>query len=120
MSSTHGSHWLEREDIGDVTVVRIKVSKLGIDDTTREIFHQINTLVEIGRPNLVLNLTAPEYLPSLALGKLVMLNRRTQAANGRLALCTLAPMAAEALEATHLAPLFNIYRTEEEALRSFA
>jgi anti-sigma B factor antagonist len=118
--TTHGSHWLEREDFGDVTVVRIKVPRLGDDDTTKDIFDQINTLVsQVGRRNLVLNLVGPEHLPSLALGKLVMLNRRTEAANGRLALCGLAPMAAEALEVTHLTELFHIYGSEPEAVQSF-
>ena len=117
MSSKH-SHWLEREDFGDVTVVRVKVSGLGDNDTTRGLFHQIGTLVEVGRRNLVLNLAVPEYLPSLALGKLVMLNRKVEAAHGRLALCNLSPIAAETLETTHLAELFKIYGTEPEAVRS--
>jgi hypothetical protein len=38
MSEKHGSHWLEREDFGEVTVVRLKVPQLRDDDTTRDLF----------------------------------------------------------------------------------
>jgi anti-anti-sigma factor len=120
MSTKHSSRWLEREDFGDVTVVRVRAPRLGDDEITREIFDQIDTLVSVvGRRHLVLNLGAAEYLPSLALGKLVLLNRRAQAAGGRLALCHLSAAAGESLEATHLASLFHIYDTEQAALGSF-
>jgi anti-sigma B factor antagonist len=54
------------------------------------------------------------------LGKLVMLNRKVEAANGRLALCHLTPAVQEVLEATHLNTLFNIYATEQAALQYFS
>jgi anti-anti-sigma factor len=121
MSSKHGSQWLEREDFGDVTVVRLRPSRLEDDATTRDLFGQIDSLVhQVGRRNLVLNLSNPEYLPSLAIGKLVLLNRRAQAAHGRLALCNLSRAAAEVLDTTQLTELFRIYGTESDAVRSFA
>jgi anti-sigma B factor antagonist len=121
MASKHSSPWLEREDFGDVTIVRLKVSKLDDDVTTRDLFGQIDTLLhEVGRHNLILNLAGLEGLPSLTLGKLVLLNRRAQAVHGRLVLCNLARTAAEVLDSTHLTELFRIYRTERDALQSFA
>ncbi len=121
MSSKHGSQWLEREDFGDVTVVRLKVLRLDDDATTRDLFGQIDTLVhDDGRRYLVLNLSSPEYLPSLVIGKLVLLNRRAQAVHGRLALCNLSRAAADVLDGTQLTELFRIYGTESDAVRSFA
>jgi anti-sigma B factor antagonist len=120
MSETHGSHWLEREDIGDVTVVRFKTPKMLDEDTARAVFNQIYTLNDIGRNRLVLNLAAVEYLPSMAIGKLVMLNRKVAASNGRLALCCLTESALETLELTRVEQLFNKYPTEQAALQSFA
>ncbi len=118
MTGKHGTtHWLEREDFGEVTVVRLKTPKALDSDTIRAVFDPIYSLVsDMGRNNLVLNLAAVEYLPSMALGKLVMLNRKVQAGNGRLALCQLSPPVAEILETTHLNELFTIYATEQEAL----
>ena len=36
MPEKHGSHWLEREDVGAVTVVRLKTPKVLDEDTIRE------------------------------------------------------------------------------------
>jgi anti-sigma B factor antagonist len=120
MAGPHGSHWLERQDFGDVTVVRLKTPKVLDDDLIRTVFEPIYTLITgVGRTRVVLNLSTVGYLPSMALGKLVMLNRKLQAANGRLALCHLSPVSEEILDGTRLKPLFNVYPTEEEAVRSF-
>jgi anti-sigma B factor antagonist len=120
MPSTHGGHWLERDDRGDVTVVRLKLLRLG-DDDAQAVFKQVYSLVDdMGRSKLVLSLGPVEYLPSMALGKLVMLNRKAQAAGGRLALCQLTAGAREILDATHLSQLFHLYGTEQEAVQSFA
>src|SRR5437762_3217775 len=117
--AVHGGHFLEREDIGDVSVVRLKLPRVR-DDDAQEFFKQIYSLVDdMHRRNMVLSLGPVEYLPSMALGKLVMLNRKAQAAQGRLALCQLSPGVAEILEVTHLNEIFAISPTEEAALRSF-
>jgi anti-sigma B factor antagonist len=121
MSGKHGSHWLEREDFGAVTVARLKAAKRLDDDTSRAVFDPIYSLVaDVGRSRLVLNLAGVEWLSSMALGKLVMLRRKAQAGNGRLALCHLSPTVENTLETTHLKDLFTIYATEQEALRSFS
>lgn len=121
MADRHATHWLEREDRGDVTIVRFRAKKLMDDDDTRAVFDQIYSLVEdMGRKNLLLDLAVLEYISSLGLGKLVMLNRKVQAAEGWLALCRLTPTASEILEVTHLINLFFIYMSEEEALQAFA
>ena len=121
MPSRYGSHWMQREDIGDVTVVRLTTPRVMDDDITRAVFDPLVTLVtEMGRRNLVLNLSTAESLPSLALGKLVMLNRMVSAVNGRLVLCHLSPSVAGALEVTHLIEVLNLCGDEQEALQSFA
>jgi len=121
MSGPHGSHWLEREDYGDVTVVRLKTPRILDDDVLRTVFDPIYSLVkDVGRKKLVLNLSAVGYLPSMAVGKLVMLNRKLMAENGRLALCHLSPVTEEILDGTRLKPLFNCYAAEAEAVQSFA
>jgi anti-anti-sigma factor len=121
MSSKYGSRWLEREDFGAVTVVRLKISRILDDDTLRDIFELLTSLVnEIGRNQLVVNLAATEMLRSMAIGKLVLLNRQVQAANGRLSLCHLSPAVQMALDTTRLSSLFSIYATEQEAVQSYS
>jgi anti-anti-sigma factor len=102
-------------------VVRLKRPKALDDDTARTVFDSLYSLVDdMGRNNLVLNLASVEFLPSLALGKLVMLNRKVQVGQGRLTLCQLLPSPREVLDTTHLSDLFLICATEQEALQSFA
>lgn len=121
MSTTHETQWMEREDFGDLTVVRVKTPKVPDEEVIRAVFDPIYTLVTgVGRSRLILNLAAVEYLPSMALGKLVMLNRKVEAANGRLALCHLSATVKGVFESTHLTPVFKTYATEQEALQSFA
>jgi anti-anti-sigma factor len=121
MTTKHGSHWLEREDFGDVTVVRLKTPKVLDDDTVRAVFEPIWSLVnDVGRNRLVLNLASVEYLPSLALGKLVLLNRKVQVTAGRLVLCQLSAVVKEILETTHLDELFSLCGNEEEARLFFS
>jgi anti-sigma B factor antagonist len=120
MPAHHGSPWLEREDSGKVTIVRLKTPKTVDDEVIRLIFDPIYALTGVGRNHLLLNLQAVRFLPSAALGKLIMLNRRVEASQGRLALCALTPDVREVLTTTHLDDMFNIYATEAEALQSFA
>jgi hypothetical protein len=49
-----------------VTVVRLKTPKFLDEDTVRAVFDPIQSLVgEVGRNQLVLNLSAVEHLPAL-------------------------------------------------------
>jgi anti-sigma B factor antagonist len=119
--SKHSTHWLEREDIGAITVVRLKTPPLLDEDIIREVFDLMFKLItDVGRNQMVVNLGAADSLPSMGLGKLVMLNRKIQAANGRLVLCHLAPSVQESLERTRLIELFTVRATEAEALQAFA
>ncbi len=120
MDTKHGAHWLERQDIGSVTVVRLKTPHILDEDTIRTVFDLITKLItDMGRHQLVLNLAAVDFLPSMGLGKMVMLNRKVQAVNGRLAICELSASLQANLDNTHLAPLFHIYPNEQEAAASF-
>jgi anti-sigma B factor antagonist len=119
MVEKHSANWLEREDVGAVTVVRFQVDQLRDDDDTRTIFASLYSLMEaMHRNRLVLDLGRVEYAASLALGKLVMLNRKAQADGGWLGLCRLTPQVLDVLEVTHLKDLFHIHPTEAEALEA--
>jgi anti-anti-sigma factor len=119
MPNAHASHWLEREDIGQITVVRFKTD-LPDAGEIRQVFDPIYSVVDhLKRNRLVLNLARAKYLSSAALGKLVMLSRKVQIDDGRLALCCLSPLVEEVLMTARLNDLFSIYPTEQDALQSF-
>jgi anti-anti-sigma factor len=121
MSETQASPLLEREDIGDVTVLRLKVPELRADETTDALFEQACALVdESHRRRVVLNCRVVVYLASRALGRLVALMRKVHVAGGRLALCKVTRTVQELLQTTHLADILFSYDDEQEAVRSFA
>jgi anti-anti-sigma factor len=120
MPEKPGGELLEREDMGDVTVLRVRAPMLQGDGPTDDLFQQITAVVEDGgRQCLVLNLAAVEYLASRALGKLVLLSRKVREAKGRVALCQPTQTVDRLLEATHLAEIIPVYRDERQALLSF-
>src|SRR5262249_33599508 len=109
---------LERQEIGDVTVARVKAPLLRDDETTEALFREVFAILdEAGGRKLVVNLGPVEYVTSSVLGKFVLLSRKGR---GRLALCGLTTTLDRMLEATHLADVLTVFRTEEEAVRSFA
>ena len=70
-------------------------------------------------PRLVLDFGGVTYLSSAMLGAVLTANHKARAAGGRLALCALAPEVAALFGVTRLDREFDIYPTEQEALRSF-
>jgi anti-anti-sigma factor len=118
MSETQASDLLAREDVGDVTVLRVREPMLRGDETTESLFAQTSALVDAGRSRLVLNFAAVVYLASMALGKLVNLLRKVRSAGGGLALCQVHTRIEEMLQMTHLADILLICGMEQEAVRS--
>src|SRR5687767_2606939 len=101
MSTQPRRRRLEVEDIGDVTVVKFTDRKILDEQNIQIIGEQLFGLVDdAGRKKLLLNFSNVEYLSSAALGKLITLNKKVQAAGGRLALCTIDPQIYEVFKIT--------------------
>jgi anti-sigma B factor antagonist len=120
MSSPPRRRRLEVEDIGDVTVVNFTDRKILDEQNIQIIGEQLFSLVdESGRRKLLLNFGNVEYLSSAALAKLITLNKKLQAAGGRLILCNIDPQIREVFEITRLNKLFTIHDEEQAALQAF-
>jgi anti-sigma B factor antagonist len=120
MSAQPRRRRLEVEDIGDVTVVNFTDRKILDEQNIQIIGEQLFSLVdELGRRKLLLNFGNVEYMSSAALGKLITLNKKVQAAGGRLILCNIDPQIREVFEITKLDKLFDIRNEEQEALQMF-
>jgi anti-anti-sigma factor len=120
MALPPGYHIPEREDNGDVTIIRFAASSIRDEQNILAVFEQLHRLVESeGRRKLVLDFGPVRAVTSSALANLIALNRDLQPPKGRLALCNLTPLFSEILEAMELHNYLNLYRTEQEALRSF-
>jgi anti-sigma B factor antagonist len=110
---------LGREDVGDVTVLRFGVPTLREDEPTAALFDEAYAVVNEGRARLVLNFDGVTFVSSSALGRLVVLLRKTQAAGGRLVVSKLGRNLEEVLRAARLADIFLAYPDEQAAVRSF-
>jgi len=120
MSSQPRRRRLEVEDIGDVTVINFVDRKILDEQNIQVIGEQLFGLVdESGRKRLLLNFSNVEYMSSAALGKLITLNKKVQAAGGKLVLCNIDPQIREVFEITKLDKLFVICGDEQEGLQKF-
>jgi anti-sigma B factor antagonist len=120
MSSQPRRRRLEVEHIGDVTVVNFVDRKILDEQNIQVIGDQLFSLVDQeGLRKLLLNFGNVEYLSSAALGKLITLNKKLQAAGGRLILCNIDPQIYEVFEITKLDKFFNIQKEEQSALQAF-
>jgi anti-anti-sigma factor len=110
---------MEVEQKGNAAVVRF-VDRLILSGTTAEaVSDELFRLVESkARSRLILNFGNVASLTSLMLGKLITLNKKVQAAGGRLAVCNLSPDLRETFEITRLSEYLDIYADEQDALQS--
>src|SRR5205807_9142667 len=120
MTSQPRRRRLEVEDIGDITVVNFVDKKILDEQNIQVIGEQLFSLVdELGRRKILLNFGNVEFLSSAALGKLITLNKKLQAAGGRLILCNIDPQIYEVFEITKLDRFFNIQKDEQGGLQAF-
>jgi anti-sigma B factor antagonist len=120
MASPPRRRRLEVEDIGDVTVVKFVDRRILDEQNIQIIGDQLFGLVdEVGRRKLLLNFGNVEFLSSAALGKFITLQKKLQAANGRLILCNIDPDILEVFEITKLDKFFTITKDEQSGLQAF-
>ena len=113
--------WLDISQQGAVTVVRVLCPDLVCESDVSAVGKRMLRVVEeLGCRRVVLNLAAVERVDSLMIGKIIALYKTARAVGGRVALCALNPLLADALEALHINRLLAIYPTEPEAVQALA
>lgn len=105
---------------GDVTIVKFHDKKILDEAGIQELGADLFGLVEIdNRRSIVLNFTNVEFLSSAALGKLITLDRKVKAHQGRLKLSNIRPEILEVFQITKLNKVFDIRAEEAEAVAAF-
>src|SRR5262245_50177208 len=88
---------LEVEDIGEITVCKVREREILDEHTIQVIGDQLSMLVdELGRRKVLVNFSNVEKMSSAALGKVTALNRKLKSVGGRLVLCGINPLIYEA------------------------
>ena len=111
---------LQLSEVGDVSVVRFVDRKILDEANIQELGQELFELIEgENRKNLLLNFSSVEFLSSAALGKLITLDKKVKAHDGRLKLSNIRPEIYEVFAITKLNKLFDIKDDEADALASF-
>ncbi|MFN7813912.1 MAG: STAS domain-containing protein [Planctomycetia bacterium] len=111
---------IDASKVGDVTVVRFHDKKILDEAGIQELGAELFGLVEVdNRRSIVLNFTNVEFLSSAALGKLITLDRKVKAHQGRLKLSNIRPEILEVFQITKLHKIFDIRGEEAEAVAAF-
>jgi len=119
MSTSSQAHYLDIEQVGDVTVVKVLPAQILEEQVAQSIADQLAALVEKeGCRQLVLNFANVRIMTSTMLAKLLALRKKVHALGGRLALCETNPELDEVFEALHLPHLFAFFPEEQEAVQS--
>src|SRR5207302_377065 len=121
MSSQPRRRRLEVEDYDrDITVVNFIDRKILDEQNIQKIGEDLFSLVEeLGRKKILLNFSNVEYLSSAALGKLITLNKKVKAAQGKLVMCNINEDIFEVFKITNLDKMFSIQKDEQTALQMF-
>ena len=107
-------------ETGGITVVRFVDKKIVDSGSIEALGEELNALVTVEKRNMILlNFDGVDFMSSAALNKLISLNSKVKGAAGRLKLCCLKAEIKEVFTITKLDRIFDIRKTEAEAIEAF-
>ncbi|MBI4364302.1 MAG: STAS domain-containing protein [Candidatus Latescibacteria bacterium] len=110
---------LEVRTVGDVTVLTPKGMLLGGKETD-ELQGKIKELAEAGNKKLLINLGQTTFMNSVSLGVLIAGHSNYAKRSARMKLCAVDKKIQNIFVVTKLSLVFDVYDSEDEALKSFA
>lgn len=87
--------------------------------TAPDLDRELKARIESGAANVVLDLSAVEYISSAGVRTLIVAARTCKAKNGRLVICGLNSYPEEVLRLAGLLPMFTVRKNRAEALQAF-
>jgi anti-sigma B factor antagonist len=103
---------------GNVTLVDLN-GKLTLGDPTQRLHDKVNSLIQQGRKNIVLNLGDVTAVDSGGLGELVRTLTTMQKHGGSLKVANLPKRVHDLLVMTRLVTVFETFEDESTAVKSF-
>jgi anti-sigma B factor antagonist len=104
---------------GNVTIIDLN-GKLNLGDATQRLHDKVNSLLQQGRKNIILNLGEVASVDSGGLGELVRTLTTMQKHGGSLKVANLPKRVQDLLIMTRLVTVFDTYDDEAAAIKSFA
>jgi anti-anti-sigma factor len=117
MPAKPSGDWVEVDEVGAATVVRVNHAWLWEDADVRALACCLAGVLDLaGRRTLVLDLSGVECLSSSAVGAIVGLHGRARRRGVRVAVCGLAGQPAQVFETLRLARLLSVGGAPEEVV----
>jgi anti-sigma B factor antagonist len=112
---------LEIEQVGDVTLVRLRARSILTEPDAASVGHRLAELIDAPDcRKVVLDLGEVRSMTTMMAGQFLALHRRLQAVGGRLAICNSDRVLAEIFGVLGLTKVIRLYNSVQEALQSFA
>ena len=103
---------------GDIVKISIEEERMDAHNSG-DLKEQMLQLFDEGKCNLMIDLGTVRFIDSSGLGALVSGFKNASAREGSLKLCCLQPQVRSMFELTRLHRVFEIFPSQEEALKSF-
>ena len=108
---------LSLKEQGDLIVVRFGECCFTDHEILDEVFEELQQVASrAGYRHLVLNFSGVDHIPSLLLGKLLLLSRQRALNHGKLILCEVRPEVRMVFSKTRLDQILRIRDTEADAV----
>ena len=88
-------------------------------DSESQFRDAIDTLIESGRTQILLDFTEVDYMDSSGIGELVAGHRTIQRLGGALKILKPSKRIQQSLQLTQLLPIFEVFEDSEEAIASY-
>ena len=106
-----------RKDEGNTVIISLS-GRLDLSNGNK-LKEEVKSVLASGKTSIHLNLGSVEFINSSGLGALVSIMKEIRIHRGRLTLSDLADYVHEIFDITQLSHIFEIFTTEEEAIRSY-
>ncbi|HEV3214424.1 MAG TPA: STAS domain-containing protein [Vicinamibacterales bacterium] len=105
--------------VGNVAVIDLS-GRVTLGEGTETLRDKINSLLNQGHRNLILNLSGVDYVDSAGLGEIVSSYATVRRNGGSLKLVGLTSRIRDLLSITKLLTVFDTFDAEQDAVRSFS
>ena len=106
--------------VGDLAIVKFSDRKIVDSANIEEMGEEMFSIVDKDKcKDVLLNFEGVEFMSSAALNKLILMDKRVKGVQGKLRLCNLRAEILEVFTITRLNRVFDIKKTEAEALKAF-
>lgn len=106
----------KKEDVSVVSLTKDEISMLENETLKQEFFE----LIKAGAKKIVVNFSQVKFVSSVVLATLISILKEVKSAGGSMKLCSMDPKVKNVFILTELHKIFEIYDTEEEALKKFS